>query len=801
MRRGVQVRRWRRRAVGHRQGASKAKLGAVLALLVLVGLLTAAGGAGAAYAIYQLYADDLVPPTAIIAQRSWQGSTFYDRHGQFLYQAVDPLLGLHDPVPLSDISPYMIAATIAVEDASFYHNPGVNFRGLARAFLENFTPFGPGFLKGSGGSSLTQQLVRNLYISEEERFERKVQRKLKEIVLALEMKRLYDDDQILEWYLNQVFYGNNAYGVEAAAQRYFGKSARDLTLAEAALLAGIPQSPALYSPVNAENRERAEARRQQVLDLMLKHLDEVNQLPPLQQRGIVITPQEIEAAKRQPVQIKPGHFPIEAPHFVFFAQEQVVKMCKEGMFKPPKGISCNDVVHKGGLRIVTTLDLGLQRLGEQVINEVLELHVWCARLRSVVSREECYGGHNAAVVAIVPQTGEILAMVGSRDYFRDDIDGNVNIAISPRSHGSAMKVFTYLTAFSRGWVPSTVVEDAPLTIGGHTVQNWDFKYQGRITVRKALAESVNTAAVRTVLAVGDEAVVRTAVTMGLTCLGYEECRGLAKERVNENCGPVVTLGACEVKLLDMTFAFATLANNGLMVGMPTVENLPSGFRTLDPAAVLRIEDGEGRVLYTYEPRSEQVIRPAFAYMITDILYKDAISWSGLTIDRPAAAKTGTQDRFQDNVVMGYTPDLAVGVWMGNADGTPMAQGAFSFAGAGPIWQSFMRKAHNYLGLPPRSFRVPGDVVFAECQDREEVFAARVPVSKGGVCASPTGGAPPEVTPTPTPTPSPSPPPTPTSTPTPTPTSTPTPTPTSTPTPTPTSTPTPMPTSTPTPASS
>jgi len=785
MTRAVRMRRHRqRRDVRRRQGAGRARLGTVLALAVATLLLVAAGGAGAAYGIYQMYADDLIPPEVVIAQNSWQGSIFFDRHGEFLYQAVDPLVGLHEPVPLSNISPYMIAATIAVEDASFYHNPGVNFRGLARAFLENFTPFGPGFLKGSGGSSITQQLVRNLYISEEERFERKIGRKIKEIVLALELKRLYDDDQILEWYLNQVFYGNNAYGVEAAAQRYFGKSARDLTLAEAALLAGIPQSPALYSPIDSQNRERAEARRQQVLDLMLKHLDEINDIPPLKRRGVVITAEEIEAAKQAQVELHPSTFPIEAPHFVFYARDQVVKMCKKGLFKPPKGIGCDEVINKGGLRIFTTVDLGLQELGQQIINEELAAEVWCSRLGRNASREECFNGHNAALVAIVPETGEILAIVGSRDYFREDIDGEVNIATSPRSHGSAMKVFTYLTAFSRGWVPSTLVEDAPLTIGGHTIHNWDFQHQGWITVRKALAESVNTAAVRTVLAMGEESVVRTAVTMGLTCLGADQCRGLTEDPINHDCGPVVTLGACEVKLLDMAFAFATLANNGLMVGMRTVEDLPKGFRSLDPTAILRIEDREGRVLYQYEPEAEQVIRPAFAYMITDVLYKDAIKWSGLTVDRPAASKTGTQDKFQDNVVLGYTPDLAVGVWMGNTDGAPMAQGAFSFAGAGPIWRRFMREAHAYLGLSPHPFRVPGDVIFAQCGDREEVFAAGVPVSKGGICESPTGGAPPAVTPTPTPMPSPTPQLTPTQVPIRTPTATPVPSPVPTPTPTP-----------------
>ena len=269
--------------------------------------------------LYHVYADDLLPPEQAIAQASMGTSIVYDRNGEQLYEFIDPLGGLRDPVPLAEISPFMIGATIATEDASFYDNPGVNFRGMARAAIENFTPFGPGFLEGSGGSSITQQLVKNVYIKPEERFDRKVERKVKETVIALELKSKYSDDQILEWYLNQLSFANHAFGVEAAAQRYFGVHAKDLTLAQAAMLAGIPQAPGLYTPALPENQERAKARQLEVLDLMLKHADQIKDI-------VQITPEQVEAAKQEPLNYVTPTFEIKAPHFVFYVQDQITMM-------------------------------------------------------------------------------------------------------------------------------------------------------------------------------------------------------------------------------------------------------------------------------------------------------------------------------------------------------------------------------------------------------------------------------------------------------------------------------------------
>ncbi|MDO8613370.1 MAG: transglycosylase domain-containing protein, partial [Dehalococcoidia bacterium] len=616
---------------------------------------------------------------------------------------------LREPVPLKVMSPNLIAATIATEDPSFYDNPGVNLNGLLAAVRSNLPqPIGEGFGNGRGGSSITQQLVKNLYISPEDRFDRKIKRKVKETVLAVELKRRYTDDQILEWYLNQIFYGNFAYGVEASAQRYFGKQAKDLTLAEAAMLAGIPSAPSLYSPVIAGNEQRAIDRQHQVLDLMLEHRDSI--------RGIVdIAPEQIAAAKQEQLAYRPPAFPISAPHFVVYVQDIITKMCKKGLFDPPGDIDCEGAVARGGLRITTTLDLDLQHIAEKTVED------------AVASNEERYGGHNGGLVAVRPQSGEILAMVGSRDYFRQDIAGNVNVTTSSRSHGSTMKMFTYVTGFESGWAPSSVAQDAPLVLDNKAINNWNFAYLGRITVRKAIAESVNTAAVRSVMELGEDKVTNTAHRLGITDLRTDDC------------GPTITLGSCEVKLLDMAYAYSVLANNGVMKGIPTVEDLPEGFRQLDPASVLRIQDADGKILYEFKPEGKPVVKSASAYMFTDILSKDAINWSRLTIDRPAAAKTGTSEEFRDNVVIGYTPDLAVGAWVGNSDGTPMAQGAFSASGAGPMWKQFMIAAHQFLGLPPREFQPPDDVIFAPCRGRTEVFARDVQVSKPGVCKPPTGG--------------------------------------------------------------
>ena len=682
-----------------------------LRLAVAVALALTTVGVVSLVALYLAIASSLTPPEEVIASSGGSNSRMYDRNGKLLYEFPNPLGEVRHPVPLGEISPYLIAATVATEDSSFYDNPGVNLNGVLAAIRTNLPqPLGDGLGRGRGGSSITQQLVKNLYISPDERLDRRVWRKVKESVLAVEIKRRYDNDQILEWYLNLIYYGNFSYGAEAAAQRYFNKHAKDLTLAESAMLAGIPNAPANYSPVIPGNEERAVERQHRVLDLMLEHRESVS--------GITeITPEQLEAAKREQLVYAAPQFTINAPHFVFYVKDAVTKMCEKGLFSPPDGTDCENAVSRGGLTITTSLDLELQHVAEQTVEDV------------VAANETSYGGHNGALVAIRPNTGEILAMVGSRDYFREDIAGNVNVPLSARSHGSTMKLFTYITAFEHGWVPASVVEDAPLVLDGRAVNNWNFAYSGRITVRKAVAESINTPAVRTVMELGQDEVLKTSHRMGITDLHRDDC------------GPTVTLGSCEVKLLDMAYAYGVLANDGVMKGMSSVEDLPEGFRELDPASILRIDGADGNTRYQFSPESTQVITSSSAYMFTDILSKDAIKWSRLSIDRPAASKTGTSEAFRDNVVLGYTPDLSVGVWVGNSDGTPMAEGAFSATGAGPMWKQFMVGAHQLLALPPREFQVPDDVVFRACGTGTEVFVKDVQVTKPTACEVRRGGEP------------------------------------------------------------
>ena len=360
----------RKRARGIRAQSSRVfrqRLGAVLTLVMFAGVLGVMAAGLAGLLVYRSYASDLKSPQDTINSKFVGPSLAFDRNGQQLGEYVDPNQGLRDPVPLDQISPYVIAATVATEDASFYTNPGVNFNGLARAAWENLSPFGgANFFGGSGGSSITQQLVKNIYITQSEwndtSVTSKIDRKLKESVIALELKRKYDNNQIMDWYLNQIFYGRNAYGIEAASHQYFGKKASDLTLDEAAYLAGLPQAPGTYS----QDSNAALKRQQDVLDLMIKHLDDVNKIPGLGDQSkplIQLTPDDITAAKGQPLNLVETSFSIQAPHFFYFLQDQVTKMCQAGLFKAPGTIPCDQVVLQGGLRITSTLDLGPQLAG------------------------------------------------------------------------------------------------------------------------------------------------------------------------------------------------------------------------------------------------------------------------------------------------------------------------------------------------------------------------------------------------------------------------------------------------------
>ncbi|RME46270.1 MAG: glycosyl transferase, partial [Chloroflexi bacterium] len=518
------------------------------------------------------------------AEQAFKTTKIYDRAGKtILFEIVDPQGGDRTVVPLAQIPQHLINATIALEDQNFYTNPGFNVRGLLRAAYNN--------LRGQpiqGGSSITQQLVKNVIIPPEERTKISYQRKIRELILAWELGRRYPGregkDQILEWYLNTVYYGNLAYGVEAAAETYFGKHVQDLSLAEAAMLAAIPQFPAI-NPLAQDDELRQEAKRRQELVLDQMYL-----------QGY-ITAEEATQAKQQPLRYAPKRFEIKAPHFVMYVRQ---------LLEERYG---TDLLFHGGLKVTTTIDLELQALAEEVARgHVRKLQ---AEQRDVT---------NAGLVAIDPRTGEILAMLGSLDFFDPDIDGQVNVTLAARQPGSAFKPFTYATALGIAdcrlqiadcqspipnlqspFTPATLLWDIRTAFPDpphppYAPENYDQKEHGPVLLRAALANSYNIPAVRVLNQVGVAEVLKTAHRMGINTLNRDDY------------GLSLTLGGGEVRLLDMTYAYSVFANNGRMTGRPVpADRRRPGYRTLDPVAILRVEDSYGNVLDEYQPVTEQVL--------------------------------------------------------------------------------------------------------------------------------------------------------------------------------------------------
>ena len=627
-----------------------------LALLMAVVLV---GTFGALYAwifaglpsVDRLQSDVTLPTTII-----------YDRQGRLLYQITDQTRGLNRTVALDELAPCMVQATLATEDANFYRHPGVDLQGILRALWINVR----GGEVVAGGSTITQQVVRNLFLDPAQRQERTLRRKLREGVLALELTYRYSRDDILALYLNQTYYGNMAYGVEAAAWAYFGKSARDLTLAECAMLAGLPQAPAAYSPLT--NPQAAKARQRVVLDLMVK-------------QGYV-SAEEADQAYTEPLSYAATPFPIHAPHFVAAVWTQLQRDYPEAL-------------RAGGLEVITTLDLDWQETGEEIVRRQIDA------LNYPPPGEPAHNAHNAALVALDPHTGHILAMVGSPDYFGESIQGAVNAALAPRQPGSALKPLTYTAAFDPTqpdpWTPATMVLDVRTSfvtrrLESYTPANFGLVEHGPVLLREALASSYNIPAVVTLEHVGVDALIRLATRLGITTLDDSTRYDLA-----------LTLGGGEVRLLDLVAAYGAFANGGYRV---------------DPVYILEVRDRDGNVLYQWEPpaQRERVLDPRVAFLITDILSDNEARTpsfgpgSTLNIGRPAAAKTGTTNDFRDNWTVGYTPNLVTGVWVGNADNTPMVK-VSGISGAGPIWHEFMRQVLR--GQPELTFTRPDGLVRAE----------------------------------------------------------------------------------------
>ena len=628
------------------------RLGLAVGLLaLLVGLGAVVGGTFVAVAAYQVVAREM-PAEAVLPERpAFQTTQILDRQGNVLYEIFDQQGGRRTVVPLSEMPRHLIDATIATEDANFFRdwNLGVDPVGVLRALKANVEA---GTIV-AGGSTITQQLVKNVLIPPEERYDVSFERKLREALYAFQITRSYPKERILEMYLNEINYGNLAYGVEAAAQTYFGKHVSELTLAEAAMLAGLPQAPAYYDPF--KNPAAAKERQGQVLDLMVRHgfLDLAT----------------AEAAKAEPLQYaNPNLGHLEAPHFVWYVRDWLIEHYGQR------------ALTEAGLRVYTTLDRETQRLAEDVVSQ----HV------ATLARQDA---RNAALVALDPRTGEILAMVGSPDYYNASIDGQVNAALAERQPGSAIKPLVYLAAFQRGFGPATVVLDQrtrfPDTLGRtYTPENYDHRYRGPVTLRRALGNSLNIPAVKVLQFVGVKEVVRLARALGISSLREDYPYGLS-----------FTLGGTEVKLLELAGAYAALANGG---------------KPVPPDPILRIENSAGAVLYTRPaPPATPLIDPRLTFLITDILADNEARRetfgpnSPLRLSRPAAVKTGSTDDYRDSWTIGYTPSLLAGVWVGNSDGRPMRQ-VLGSSGAGVIWHDFMERALE--GTPVEAFPVPEGLV-------------------------------------------------------------------------------------------
>jgi 1A family penicillin-binding protein len=587
-----------------------------------------------------------------------------DRSGRLLYEILPTEGGRNAPLSAENIPQCMKDATIAVEDKSFYQNPGVDIMGIVRAVWIN--------LRGgetlSGGSTITQQVARTLLLSDE-KSERTLRRKLRETVLAWQLTRAYSKDEILALYLNQIYYGGMAYGIEAASQTYFGKPASDLLLPECALLAGLPQTPGIYNPFT--NPDLALERQKVVLGLMKKN-------------GFITAAEKV-GAENSPLSYNPAPYPIESPHFVWMIKDQLDELFASG-----------ELDMKQSLVIRTTLDLNMQHLAEEIVKRRI---AGFKPLEGETNRNV----NNAALVVIQPQTGEILTLVGSADYFDASIYGAINMALAPRQSGSAFKPIIYAAALdpnqSQPMTAASTLMDVAHSFTTKDNQpykpvNYDGRSHGFVSVREALASSLNVPAVLTLQTVGIEKVIALANRLGVHSLDEPRNYDLS-----------LALGGGQMSLLELSRAYAALANDGKYTGT---------------SSILEIRDADGNLLYTPQASpAQQIIDPRVAWLISDILSDDQARQTGfginsvLKIDRTAAVKTGTTTNFHDNWTVGYTPDLLVGVWVGNSNYQAM-HNVTGLTGAAPIWAETMRSILQ--GRPDKPFTRPDGLIQAEVCD-------------------------------------------------------------------------------------
>lgn len=581
---------------------------------------------------------NLPEPNQLIDREVAQSTKIYDRSGEHL------LYEIHGEekrtlISLDDIPEQIKQATISIEDKNFYKHGGFSIWAMFRTAITNIL-----YNRRAGGSTLTQQFVKNAILSSEKSYVRKI----KEIILAQRIEKKFSKDEILQMYLNEIPYGSNAYGVEAASQKFFAKSVKDINVAEAALLAALPQAPSRYSPYGP-NLELLLGRKDYILDLMAE-------------QGY-ITNSEKEAAKSYEIKFTKQETSIFAPHFVMMVRSLLSE--KYGEIE----------MERSGFKIYTTIDWEKQKIAEEIIKEKTENY------------QEKYSANNAALVAIDPKTGQVLAMVGSRDYFDDSIDGQVNVTDRPRQPGSSMKPLVYASLFEQGYKTTTKLYDVVTNFStdsgvSYTPNNYNGKELGPVSIRQALAGSLNIPAVKAIYLAGINQVLNLAENMGYSTLSDRSRFGLS-----------LVLGGGEVKMLEHVNAFSAFAREGEM------HNL---------SFILKVEDKNGKIIEEYQDKNKRVLSALSARMINDILSDNGArayifgekNWLTLS-DRPVAAKTGTTNDFKDAWTIGYTPSLVTGVWIGNTDSSEMSRGADGSIVAAPIWNEFMKR--SLTGTPVEGF--------------------------------------------------------------------------------------------------
>lgn len=622
--------------------AKYAKFGFLGALLLVIGM----------FVVFPLLAFNLPSPDNVIRREGFS-TKILDRNGEVLYDIFADQR--RTAVDIKDIPEYLQKGTVAIEDKNFYKHGGFDPLGMLRGFSRIITRG-----RAQGGSTLTQQLVKNVLLSPE----RTITRKIKEFVLASQLESKYSKDEILQMYLNEAPYGGTAWGVEAAAETYFGKSVKDLNLVECAFLAGLPQRPSVYSPYSSTPKAYID-RTTAVLRRM-------------REDGYITREQEEEAVKSlETLEFQPRGENFKAPHFVQYVQNILEERYGE------------NIVEQGGLKVTTTLDLELQNKAQEIVAEEI------AKVKSLSI------GNGAAVV-IDPETGEILAMVGSYDFNAEDYDGQVNVTTALRQPGSAIKPITYVTAFKKGYTASSLVMDVPTVFPGgadnpeYTPVNYDGEYRGPVQLRYALGNSMNIPAVKVLALVGVKDVLETAFSLGITSLEP------TKETMSR-VGLSLTLGGGEVKLLELTGAYGAFMNGGYKV---------------EPIGILEVQDQDGKVLEKNEPKKgKSVLTEEEAYLIADILSDNSARTivfgpnSSLNIPgRQVAVKTGTTNDKRDNWTIGGNSQGIVGVWVGNNDNSPMKQVASGVTGASPIWRRIILAVLD--GKPNKTFERPDGITTA-----------------------------------------------------------------------------------------